>query len=868
MMNYKYKFTIIMSIYNKEKDLKDAIDSVVSQDIDFKKNVQLILVNDGSTDNSEITCLKYKEMYKDNIVYVSKKNGGIASAKNEGLKYRKGKYVNFFEADDILDKSVLKRVYRFFEKHTNKIDMVTIPVKNFGEVGDTLPNYKKMPLKDTIISLDKTPEIFVISSSSSFYKTELFNKHKFDDKKIGIDDLKFINELYNNNYLFGYVCGKNVVYNHNKIAEKESLSDKIYAKKEYYLNLLNYLEEMVQRGNEKEYQKEIVMYHLVNSLKNLYNFVKSKEEYDVLLDKYKKLLMKIDDKFVINDSNYCEKKADKIMILKIKYDKLDKVREMLLKNMVEKVNLKFEEIKNRRFLIDIVYDTLSLDNISLVMKNKEGNIVNPVIKKQLNSSYDLKFENQLLQETLYARYEIDMKNNGKYSFYFVDNNTKKQYLVKKINKNNRKRFSLNSKKTKLFSDGYSVSVVGEKIVVKKDSTPNFIYLLYTTIIMFIKNGYLPIYRLFSKRNKKYILIYDRPEKAGDNGEALFQHICKSEKEMAKNTYFVISKKSHDYDRMKEIGNVVNIRSLKHKILFLNARMIFSSHTLLLFIDAFKYGKYKYYADLLDFKLVWLQHGITQNDISKSANRFKNTVDLFVTATNDEYNEISSEKYFYFDNQVILTGFSRYDKLYNDPHNIISVVPTWRRNLSGGALENGFHKTSMGFEHSDYYINYANVLENKKLIKLLEDNNYILQFVLHPGMTAYKEMFEKFQNERIKIISPKDVNYTELFATSKLLITDYSSVFFDFAYLKKPEIYFQFDRDEFYKDHYSPGYFKIENDGFGDIVINDKDLVNKIEYYFNNNFNIEDKYLNKINNTFKYLDKNNSKRIIDCANRIL
>ena len=62
-------------------------------------------------------------------------------------------------------------------------------------------------------------------------------------------------------------------------------------------------------------------------------------------------------------------------------------------------------------------------------------------------------------------------------------------------------------------------------------------------------------RLFSHEKKKYILINDRPEKAGDNGEALFKYINKNELELAKNTYYVIDKNCEDYHRMKKYGKV-------------------------------------------------------------------------------------------------------------------------------------------------------------------------------------------------------------------------------------------------------------------------------------------------------------------------
>ena len=82
-MDYKYKVSIIVPFYNTEEYLSDVIESIINQTIDFK-NIQLILVNDGSTDNSELVCLKYKERYS-NIIYISKENGGVRAVYDQEL---------------------------------------------------------------------------------------------------------------------------------------------------------------------------------------------------------------------------------------------------------------------------------------------------------------------------------------------------------------------------------------------------------------------------------------------------------------------------------------------------------------------------------------------------------------------------------------------------------------------------------------------------------------------------------------------------------------------------------------------------------------------------------------------------------------
>ena len=127
-----YTFSVVIPIYNVGMYLEEAIDSIICQSIGFKDNIQLVLVNDGSTDNSAEICHRYKEKYPQNIVYIEKENGGVSSARNEGLKYVKGKYVNFFDGDDKWGKDSFKRVKKFFEENYDKIDVVACRLYYFG----------------------------------------------------------------------------------------------------------------------------------------------------------------------------------------------------------------------------------------------------------------------------------------------------------------------------------------------------------------------------------------------------------------------------------------------------------------------------------------------------------------------------------------------------------------------------------------------------------------------------------------------------------------------------------------------------------------------------------------------------------------
>ena len=122
------KFSIIIAVYNVEKYIKETIESVINQTMDFEKNIEIILVDDGSTDNSAVICKEYAKKYSDNIKYLYQKNAGASAARNAGIKIARGKYYNFLDSDDLLHEAALEKVYEFFKKH-EEVDMVTLPIE-------------------------------------------------------------------------------------------------------------------------------------------------------------------------------------------------------------------------------------------------------------------------------------------------------------------------------------------------------------------------------------------------------------------------------------------------------------------------------------------------------------------------------------------------------------------------------------------------------------------------------------------------------------------------------------------------------------------------------------------------------------------
>ena len=100
------KVSIIVPVWNKEKTIERTINSLLNQTIE---QIEIILVNDGSKDNSKIILNKYQNKYPEKIKVINKENGGLSSARNAGIKKATGEYITFLDAGDYLDINLLKK---------------------------------------------------------------------------------------------------------------------------------------------------------------------------------------------------------------------------------------------------------------------------------------------------------------------------------------------------------------------------------------------------------------------------------------------------------------------------------------------------------------------------------------------------------------------------------------------------------------------------------------------------------------------------------------------------------------------------------------------------------------------------------------
>lgn len=350
------------------------------------------------------------------------------------------------------------------------------------------------------------------------------------------------------------------------------------------------------------------------------------------------------------------------------------------------------------------------------------------------------------------------------------------------------------------------------------------------------------------------LICERKEDARDNGYWFFKYVVENHKEIE--AIYAIDKESPDYNKVAALGHVIQFGSFAHWVYYWLAKRNISSQ---------KEGKPNaavcYVLEVflgLRRNRVFLQHGITKDnarwlyyDVSK--------FNLFACAVKDEYDYIS-RGFHYPPGIVQLCGFCRYDNLLT-PHNIkrqILVMPTMRDWLRMKSSETLKYEVSFDFTQSVFYRCWTSFINSSQLNDLLIRYNLDLVFYLHASMQRYAECF-KSDNDHIVLGRPGIHDVQQLLMESSLLVTDYSSIYFDFAYMEKPLIYYQFDYEKYRSGQYEEGYFSYEQNGFGPVVKTETTLLDELEKSAKNGFVLPDKYEKRIRDFFTYRDMHNCER---------
>lgn len=357
--------------------------------------------------------------------------------------------------------------------------------------------------------------------------------------------------------------------------------------------------------------------------------------------------------------------------------------------------------------------------------------------------------------------------------------------------------------------------------------------------------------LFYKR-KPIWLIAERGVDARDNGYWFFRYIKESHPEIE--CYYVISADSPDREKLKELEtDLLDYRSLRHYVMLWRASVLVSTHV---------QGYFPFVGLGLWVKKVFpayrkkchvnIKHGITKDHMSFLD--YSNTrLDLIIAGILPEYDYFKSDVYQYPPEAVSMTGFCRFDQLQPiQGKQQILLMPTWREWLY----------KAKDFLESEYVQSYVSLLNSPRLQRVLEQNQLDMVFYPHHEVQKHIEYFkQRCQGKHIIIADKKHYDVQQLLKESDLLVTDYSSVYFDFAYMRKPIVFYLFDYEQYRKEHYALGWYDYFN-GIGVATKTEEDCITQIEEAIKAKCTMPEVYKQRAEQWFPYRDQNNCQRVYE------
>lgn len=359
--------------------------------------------------------------------------------------------------------------------------------------------------------------------------------------------------------------------------------------------------------------------------------------------------------------------------------------------------------------------------------------------------------------------------------------------------------------------------------------------------------------------KNIWVTFDKLYKGGDCGEYFYKYIS-GRKDDGICPVYVIKKGVPDYERLCREGYQPAVyRSWKQRMLYLYASMVFGTHSGVPSFCGFNQWEVRFVQDRFRAVNLCIQHGLSVQDLRADSNRVINNNKRYYCASRYEVENLSKPAYDYRPEVLRLTGIPRYDGLVSQDERQILITPTWRSYLAMHSVMGQARPYNPEFKNTEYYRIFQALVEHEKLGKTAQQMGYRIVYLLHPVISAQKKDFRPAGG--VEILSALESDYEELLTQSSLMVTDYSGVQFDFAYMRKPVVYFHPPE---LPPHYEEGGFFYETQGFGEICTDIDELADMLCDYMRNGCQLKDFYRARQDDFFAYEDFENCRRIYEDA----
>lgn len=807
------RFSILAAAHDIAPYLGEFIGSVEAQTFPLDR-VEVIAVDDGSTDETLSMLHAWQSSRPDLVTVLTQANRGAPAARNLALERARGEWVTFTDPDDLLDPDYLSAVDTFLNENP-QVPMVVGNRSTYDEyTGEILrhPMARAVPAVARLVDLRRAPESFADSASCAFFRSATLRERKLDfDPRVrpnfdgGLFCARYL--LSEDDPLIGYVPAAH--YLHRARADglrsqQAALRDPERFRTVPRVGLLRLLHESSAPGGyPPEWVQNLVLCELARYFRpeqvsaGAATAVRG-ELADCFVEALRQIVRLLDPGVV---AGYRATRFDSPW------------RDVVLHGLTGPRGA----------------GPAAWVSPSVVVTGRDP------IRRQIQLAYRFTGSPPSEQVLLSGR-PIEVEHGKVRTYEFFDHTLLYERLA----------WVPAHRSIRVVLDGHPRPIVPEwpepvlttvrpsqlqqwlTGTAGKDEADEPLSAGERAIVRLAASR--PVRRRFARA---WVLM-DKTHEANDNAERLFDYLRRERPKT--NAWFVLERDCPDWRRLATRAGLrlVAYGSLRWKLLMLNCTHLVSSQAdrSVLCPDALTR------LNPPAWKFSFIQHGVIKSDLSRWLNN--QTLDLLVTSTEMEERSIAGDRtpYALTTKEVRLTGLPRFDRLRElglrvDPseRDVILVCPTWRHWLTAPKQTGSNRRTvNADFLDSDYVRQWVGLLASPRLRELTHEHGLRIVFLPHPNVSAALDQLAL--PAHVEAVSYAGNDVQQLIARTVVMITDYSSVSFDAAYLDRPVVYFQFDADRVLDGGHNgrPGYYDHYTHGFGpvtDTVDSAVDAVQKI-----------------------------------------
>lgn len=907
-LQHRFELAVVVPCYNVAQYLDDCLGSIAAQR-GFAAT-QVILVDDGATDDTPHILDRFAHYYA-NVTVVHQRNGGLGNARNNGLDQVVAPYVTFLDSDDILGPDALFQMLQAARRDSTEIvigDLVNFPDRPYG------PWKQYFGGGDQVIDdFAEAPDlIFSGSACNKLFRTDLLRRLgvrfgegvHFEDAWVTLPSMLRAK---------GISIVDAPVYYYRGRPDGSSIMDSLWSKPANYrdhlrLNhfLLNYtaaerdeIRHMFHRyaartykgflGNARDVMPRTQLSEMFPDIHRHYVQIP-----DEILNEFAANPTQQLDHYAAKSGNFelfCDPKPaleQAPLLLEIDdegfYRTFPGGRVETASARVADPNIVVESVRSRGDVL-VVEGCMSfpgmdisgpmLNRLEFVHQTPQRKIVVPV-----SQTYRRDLWNARNKKDLYAGFHAEIPaarlaeggfvpGDFRLRVHRVDGTRARNVVMKA-------RLPLHRLKghNHLGAYRYMLTIgAGDALhlrMVDRGVTARFKHTLWRAArelrILRTRNpGWrmrLAYWLTFPFLNGREMwLIGERSDTAQDNSYHFFKWVRTHRKR--RRIYYVIEANSPDYAKVAEFGRVLKLGSFRHRMYLLHATKLIGSYDSESYLVPEGYRKVLFlhrFGELLKYQRVFLAHGITYNDVTTGIDQRVTSYDLIVSGGRQERDFLGHEAG--YGNRAVLAGFPRFDALRRErlARPRILLMPTWRQWIVTASYKKQAGPAKTAFTQSEYFRFYRALLADPRLVAALERAGVDLEFLPHYEIRPHLHHF-KTDSPAVHVAAPTR-NVQQAMKECSLMVTDYSSVFFDVAYMDIPLVYVPFDEEDFYGRHYKRGYFNLADDGFGPVCRTVDAAVDEIIRAIDRGFTVESPYRERVSGFFGHQDGDNCLRVYE------